>query len=721
MLDFETRGPRVARAWRSCSTSLIQGAAALRARSSSSGSPCPGPSASIAGRRRVGRWSCSGYPVLCEVTDAGAVARARWRSVSGSSPSRAPRRRLGTPSSAPRSASSTSSSRPAGSVRVVSSLLSPRSQRLGDLVAGTMVLRERSRHARADGGVVQPAGRAGGATPTTSTSRASPTRSSRVIRSFLLRVHELAPEARGGDGAPARRRPIADGDAPPAAARRAPRAVPRVPWPPPTSAATLRHRPRRAAGSPARPAGVRPPPWAPPPPAAATASAARRRLRRAASASAAAPPPPAAAPTDRPAAGRRPARTTPPLGPLEMRTALMPALALPRPRGHARRCGPRRVAAMVAGARRGLRQPVRRPRAGARGPRAALDDARAELAEVVGLPARRGRVHQRRHRGRQPRGRAGSSARAAARRCAPRSSTRPCSSPSRASGGRVVPVDRPGRRRPRCPRERSSTTTVTLVSVDAREQRGRHRPAARRDRGGRARRVRPRAVLHTDAAQALTLARRPRRPPRAADLDHAGVAQVRRPGRRRCAGGARAVWPSRRSRSVAGRSASGAAARRTSPARSAFAAAAVAPPTRPARALVDRSRRLARRARRRPSPTAVPGHRRERRARRVRPATTSSPASPTCACRRSTARRCCSSSSTTTGCWPARRRAARAAPRSRRTCWRRSGIDRALAAGSLRLSLGLVHHRGRHRRRRRGRARRGRPRLQAHARDGAPA
>ena len=85
-----------------------------------------------------------------------------------------------------------------------------------------------------------------------------------------------------------------------------------------------------------------------------------------------------------------------------------------------------------------------------------------------------------------------------------------------------------------------------------------------------------------------------------------------------------------------------------------------------------------------------------------------------------TARRCCSSSSTTIGCWPARLRAAPAAPRSRPTCWRRSGIDRALAAGSLRLSLGWSTTQADI-----DAAVEAVPaaaaRLQAHARDGAPA
>ena len=66
---------------------------------------------------------------------------------------------------------------PGGLSAVVSSLLSPRSQRLGDLVAGTMVLRERSATARRwrCGSARRRAWRP---TPRTSTCRASPTPSS---------------------------------------------------------------------------------------------------------------------------------------------------------------------------------------------------------------------------------------------------------------------------------------------------------------------------------------------------------------------------------------------------------------------------------------------------------------------------------------------------------------------------------------------------------------
>ena len=80
----------------------------------------------------------------------------------------------------------------------------------------------------------------------------------------------------------------------------------------------------------------------------------------------------------------------------------------------------------------------------ARAARQAVDEARDAVAEVVGLPARRGGVHQRRHRGRQPGGRAGSTPPGPARCCAARSSTTPCSARWRRLGGRTVPVDATG-------------------------------------------------------------------------------------------------------------------------------------------------------------------------------------------------------------------------------------------------------------------------------------
>jgi len=84
---------------------------------------------------------------------------------------------------------------PLGFWAVLSSLFTPRSQRLGDLVAGTIVLRER----RATGAATAvrfhaPAGTEAyvaslDVTPVTASQLA-------VIRGFLLRVNDLAPEAR---------------------------------------------------------------------------------------------------------------------------------------------------------------------------------------------------------------------------------------------------------------------------------------------------------------------------------------------------------------------------------------------------------------------------------------------------------------------------------------------------------------------------------------------
>jgi uncharacterized RDD family membrane protein YckC len=84
---------------------------------------------------------------------------------------------------------------PGGLFAVISCLLSPRGQRFGDLVAGTIVLRERSAVAPAMAVWFNPpAGLEGYAqtldvTPVTD-------RQFAVVRAFLLRVQELAPEAR---------------------------------------------------------------------------------------------------------------------------------------------------------------------------------------------------------------------------------------------------------------------------------------------------------------------------------------------------------------------------------------------------------------------------------------------------------------------------------------------------------------------------------------------
>jgi uncharacterized RDD family membrane protein YckC len=84
---------------------------------------------------------------------------------------------------------------PVGLCAVVSSLLSPKSQRLGDLVAGTIVLRERSAAAPAMAIWFHPPPGLDGYAQTLDVSMVTDAQFT-VIRSFLLRVHELAPEAR---------------------------------------------------------------------------------------------------------------------------------------------------------------------------------------------------------------------------------------------------------------------------------------------------------------------------------------------------------------------------------------------------------------------------------------------------------------------------------------------------------------------------------------------
>ena len=153
---------------------------------------------------------------------------------------------------------------------------------------------------------------------------------------------------------------------------------------------------------------------------------------------------------------------------------------------------------------------------------------------------------------------------AAARRCAPPSSTRRCSSRSaRAAGGSSRSTSAGWSTS--TPSRPQLDDTVTLVSVGLVNNEvgtvqplddDRRRRAGARARGGAAHRRRPGAHLA-----------RPRRRPPGRRPHHPGLAQVRRPRRGRRAGGARRGDHRRRSRSAGGRSASGAAARRTSPAR----------------------------------------------------------------------------------------------------------------------------------------------------------
>jgi uncharacterized RDD family membrane protein YckC len=84
---------------------------------------------------------------------------------------------------------------PGGPVAVVSSLLSPKGQRLGDFLAGTIVLRERSAAAPSMAVWFNPPPGLEGYAQSLDVSAVSDAQIA-VVRSFLLRVHELALEAR---------------------------------------------------------------------------------------------------------------------------------------------------------------------------------------------------------------------------------------------------------------------------------------------------------------------------------------------------------------------------------------------------------------------------------------------------------------------------------------------------------------------------------------------
>ena len=83
---------------------------------------------------------------------------------------------------------------PGGLCAVTSSLLSPQSQRLGDHVAGTIVLRERAATAPAMAIWFQAPAGLQGYSHSLDTTMVTDAQFA-VVRSFLLRVHELAPEA----------------------------------------------------------------------------------------------------------------------------------------------------------------------------------------------------------------------------------------------------------------------------------------------------------------------------------------------------------------------------------------------------------------------------------------------------------------------------------------------------------------------------------------------
>lgn len=143
---------------------------------------------------------------------------------------------------------------PGGLIAIASALLSARSQRFGDLVAGTIVLRERS--------AVPPAmavwfhAPPGWEAYTANLDVSAVTDAQfRVVRSFLLRVHELAPEARvrlaerlaGPVAEVMQHRPL-PGVSPElflvcVAAARQQRAEPTAGWPPPPPPAFVPGRP----------------------------------------------------------------------------------------------------------------------------------------------------------------------------------------------------------------------------------------------------------------------------------------------------------------------------------------------------------------------------------------------------------------------------------------------------------------------------------------------
>ena len=98
---------------------------------------------------------------------------------------------------------------------------------------------------------------------------------------------------------------------------------------------------------------------------------------------------------------------------------------------------PEALAAMVPALKDGVGNPSGAHTL-ARRARTTLDAAREELAAVVGCEPGE-HVHERRHRGRQPRGRRGPRPRVTARWCAARSSTTPSSTPSPGSVGELFP------------------------------------------------------------------------------------------------------------------------------------------------------------------------------------------------------------------------------------------------------------------------------------------
>jgi uncharacterized RDD family membrane protein YckC len=84
---------------------------------------------------------------------------------------------------------------PGGLFAITSALLSPLGQRFGDLVGGTMVIRERQAAAQAMAVWFSPPNGLAGYAQTLDVSGVTDAQFG-VVRAFLLRVHELSPEAR---------------------------------------------------------------------------------------------------------------------------------------------------------------------------------------------------------------------------------------------------------------------------------------------------------------------------------------------------------------------------------------------------------------------------------------------------------------------------------------------------------------------------------------------
>jgi hypothetical protein len=84
---------------------------------------------------------------------------------------------------------------PGGLFAITSSLLSPLGQRFGDLVGGTMVIRERQAAAQSSAVWFSPPNGLAGYAQTLDVSGVTGAQFA-LVRAFLLRVHELSPEAR---------------------------------------------------------------------------------------------------------------------------------------------------------------------------------------------------------------------------------------------------------------------------------------------------------------------------------------------------------------------------------------------------------------------------------------------------------------------------------------------------------------------------------------------